>query len=91
MHTFYQNLTLDDAVEIEQISRLMYEIRSARDGLLAQLGVSGDADQALARIAGGELPEHPSYEQYLSARILAGLHADVRADLAARLQESKPQ
>ena len=23
--------------------------------------------------AGGELPEHPSYEQYLSARILAGL------------------
>ncbi len=90
MHTFYQNLTIDDAVEIEQISRLMYEIRSARDGLLAQLG-AGDADQALARIAGGELPEHPSYEHYLSARILADLHADVRADLAARLQETQSQ
>ena len=90
MNNFYDNLDPDDAVDIEQCSRLMYEIRSARDGLLAQLG-AGDAPQALACIKSGELPEHPSYEQYLSVRILNALHADVRADLADRLKKVQPQ
>ena len=52
MHVFYENLPPDDAAEIEQLSRLMYEIRSARDTRLAELGAA-DPEQALARIAAG--------------------------------------
>ena len=48
MHVFYENLPPDDAAEIEQLSRLMYEIRSARDTRLAELGAA-DPEQALAR------------------------------------------
>lgn len=90
MHTFYDHLAPDDAIEIEHAARLMYEIRAGRDSLLAQLGAS-DAAQALARIADGQLPEHPSYEHYLSVRILTTLHADVRTDLADRLKDTQQQ
>ena len=87
MHVFYENLATDDAIEIEQLSRLLYEIRVSRDALLAQLGAASP-EQALARIAAGELPEHPAYEHYLSLRTLADLHSQVRADLAERLKET---
>ena len=40
MHVFYENLSTDDAIEIEQLSRLLYEIRVSRDTLLAQLGAA---------------------------------------------------
>lgn len=85
MDNFYSNIPADQAQEIEQCARLMYELRGARDTLLAQLGAA-DAPQALACIVRGEMPEHPSYEQYLSARILDTLHAEVRADLAERVK-----
>lgn len=87
MHVFYENLATDDAIEIEQLSRLMYEIRVSRDALLAKLGAASP-EQALARIAAGELPEHPAYEHYLSVCTLAELHGQVRADLAERLKET---
>jgi len=87
MHVFYENLSTDDAIEIEQLSRLLYEIRVSRDTLLAQLGAASP-EQALARIAAGELPEHPAYEHYLSVCTLAELHGQVRADLAERLKET---
>lgn len=88
MDPFYSQLPPDDAMEIEQIARLMYEVRVARDEMLARLGAA-DAAQALDRIRRGELPEHPSYEHYLSARILTDLGTQVRADLAARIEESQ--
>lgn len=87
MHVFYENLSTDDAIEIEQLSRLLYEIRVSRDTLLAQLGAASP-EQALARIVAGELPEHPAYEHYLSVCTLAELHSQVRADLAERLKET---
>ena len=86
--SFYANIPPEHAIELEELSRLMYELRAGRDGLLAKLGAEDEA-QALARIASGELPEHPSYEHYLSVRILADLHAQVRADLAARIAETQ--
>jgi hypothetical protein len=86
MESFYQNVPPEAAAEIEQITRLMYEIRCARDEVLSRLGAT-DTARALERIVTGELPEHPGYEDYLSARILADLHGQVRADLAARIEE----
>lgn len=88
MDPFYSDITPDDAIEIEQLARLMYELRSARDKLLAELGAT-DAADVLQRITSGELPEHPTYEHYLSLRILADLHGQVRSDLAARVKESR--
>jgi len=87
MHVFYENLATDDAIEIEQLSRLMYEIRVSRDALLAELG-AGSPEQALACIVAGDLPEHPAYEHYLSLRSLAELHSQIRTELAERLKET---
>jgi len=90
MDSFYQNMPPEAAAEIEQLARLMYEVRSARDEVLCRLGAA-DATQALDCIVSGELPEHPGYEHYLSARILADLHGQVRADLAAQIEEARKQ
>ena len=49
------------------------------------------ADDVLNRITSGELPEHPTYEHYLSLGILADLHGQVRSDLATRIKESRTQ
>lgn len=88
MEPFYSNIPPQDALEIEQLARLMYEVRAARDDVLARLGAA-DPEQALACINKGELPEHPAYEHYLSARILTDLAIQVRADLATRIEESQ--
>jgi hypothetical protein len=56
--------------------------------LLADLGAR-DAAGVLARISAGELPEHPSYEHYLSLNILTDLHGQVRSDLARIVQEAR--
>lgn len=90
MDPFYTDISPDDAIEIEQLARLMYDLRSARDKLLGQLGAA-DAAEVLTRITSGELLEHPSYEHYLSLRVLADLQGQVRSDLATRVKESRPQ
>ena len=90
MDPFYSDLAPEDALEIEQFARLMYDLRSARDKLLSGLGAA-DATDVLERIRSGQLPEHPAYEQYLSLCVLADLHAQVRSDLADRVKESRQQ
>lgn len=88
MDPIYSSLPPDDALEIEKLARLLYEVRSARDEVLARLGAANDV-QALASIIGGDIPEHPGYEDYVSARILAGLTSQIRAELATRLEEAQ--
>ncbi len=88
MDPIYSTIPPEDAMELEQIARLLYEVRAARDDTPHRLGAA-DAPQALDCIRRGELPEHPSYEHYLSARILTDLGIQVRADLAARIEESQ--
>lgn len=81
MSEFFQRVAPDAAVSIERLSRLMYELRENRQRLL---GAYAAADEAalLARIRQGEIAEHPAYEHYLGARILAQAHAVARAELA---------
>ena len=43
--------------------------------------------ETLARIAAGEIDEHPAYEHYLAARILADTHAAARQVVGSKLQE----
>ncbi len=84
MGSFFHNLPLAGAIEIEQLARLMYEVRTARQNLLANNAVA-DENELLQRIANGAVTEHPVYEQYLSAHILGNLLDDIRADLSRRL------
>ncbi len=86
MANFFDGLAPEDAVEIESLSRLMYELRSNRDRVLDQWQ-STDPQALLARIEAGEVDEHPAYEHYLSARILDETRQSIRDMLAAHLQE----
>lgn len=80
MTEFFKNVSLDQASRIEQLSRLMYELRENRLQLLADHEVSDEA-ALLERIRIGAVPEHPAYEAYLGARVLAESYAAVRVEL----------
>lgn len=88
MADFFENLDPQTADEIERLSRLNYELRENRQALLDLYGA--DSDIALLRlIQDGAIAEHPAYEHFLAARILAETRATVRALLDERLKELK--
>ena len=70
MNPIYDTVPPQDALELEQVARLIYESRENRRKVLNAVGASDEAE-LLARIASGEIDEHPAYEHYLAARILA--------------------
>ncbi|NMG45763.1 hypothetical protein GPA22_18765 [Aromatoleum toluvorans] len=86
MAKFYEDLEPTDAQQLEQLSRLVFELRENRDAILQANGAS-DEIELLERIYTGAVPEHPSYEHYLSARILADTRETVRAMMAECLKE----
>lgn len=86
MHKFYDGLDPEAAEHIEQLSRLMYEVRENRARLLERYGAT-DEEGLLELIGSGRLAEHPAYEDYLSIRILTSLREAVRAELAGLLKE----
>lgn len=86
MADFYDTFEPDDAAELEQLSRLMYELRENRDAILKSYGVA-DEIALLEGIYTGNLPEHPAYEHYLGARILHDTRETVRALLGECLKE----
>jgi hypothetical protein len=81
MQNFYRNVAIDDVDQLEQASKLMFELRERRLGLLRPYGVD-DAAALLELIRSGRVAAHPAYGHYLSAQILAGLREAVRAELA---------
>jgi len=86
MSNYYDALPLDAAEQIEQLSRLAYELREDRRRLLA--GHGADSEEALLeRIRQGDVPEHPAYEHYLGASSLAATRAAVRSQLQGVLHE----
>ncbi|MBN8442203.1 MAG: hypothetical protein J0M28_10980 [Thauera sp.] len=87
MGLIYDQLPPDAAMHAQQLSRLIYETRENRRKVLDAAGVA-DEDALLHRIAAGELAEHPAYEHYLAARILADTHQAARAAIAELLQEA---
>ncbi|QID19114.1 hypothetical protein G3580_16710 [Nitrogeniibacter mangrovi] len=86
MDSFFNGLAPEDAIEIESLSRLMYDLRCNRDKVLEQWQVP-DVGSLLARIEAGEVAEHPAYEHYLSARILDETRQSIREALARNLKE----
>ncbi|MBD5804493.1 hypothetical protein AZOA_39360 [Azoarcus sp. Aa7] len=88
MANFFENVEPTDAEQLEQLSRLVFELRENRDAILKATGAS-DEIELLERIYTGTVAEHPSYEHYLSARILADTRETVRAMLTECLKEAR--
>lgn len=86
MANFYNDFEPEDAIQLEQLSRLIYELRENRAAILESYGVA-DEIALLEQIYTGTVPEHPAYEHYLSARILSDTRETVRAMLAECLKE----
>lgn len=88
MKSFYEGFEHDDAELIESLSRVSYEMRENRKLLLEKFEVT-DEQGLLAKITAGEIPEHPAYEHYLSATVLAETQVVIRAELGKILKEVK--
>lgn len=84
MSNFYDKMPFETAAHMEQLSRLMYELRENHAQVLTQYGIADEA-ALLEYIRDGRIAEHPAYEHYLGARILAASRDAVRAELQALL------
>lgn len=87
MADFFENLEYDEATEIEQLSQLSFELRENRHAVLKPYGVE-DETALLQQIQTGAVAEHPAYEHYLAARILADTREMVRAIVGERLKKA---
>ncbi|HEY9380820.1 MAG TPA: DUF6516 family protein [Burkholderiales bacterium] len=84
MANFFDKLPFETAAGMEQLSRLMYELRDHRAQLLAQYEAADEA-ALLERIGDGRVAEHPAYEHYLGTCILTTSRDAVRTELQAML------
>lgn len=87
MPEFFESLPFETATEIEQLARLAYELRENRQTVLQHHGVADEA-ALLWKIQSREIAEHPAYEHYLAARILADTREAARAALTERVKEA---
>lgn len=88
MTTFFDRMNPDNALEIDRISRLVYELRVNRKHILDSWQVR-DEEQLLVGMLGGTVPEHPGYEAWLGARALGDAHQQARELLAASLAQAQ--
>ncbi|AOK47030.1 MULTISPECIES: hypothetical protein [unclassified Burkholderia] len=84
MTHFFRNLPNEAAQQINALSRLLYDLREDRKRLLAEFGAADEA-ALLARIAAGEVDEHPAYEHYVAAKTLTHTRETIREQLRALL------
>jgi len=86
MNNPFEHIPFDSARQLEQLSRLAFELREDGKAILQRYGVP-TPEALLERIRAGAVPEHPGYEHYLSACILATTREAVREQLAAATRE----
>ena len=90
MAAFYDNLTHAEIKTLDGLSRLMMELRDSRRQLLERYGTESES-ALLERIHAGELAEHPAYDDYLGAHIIAATHDQIRAELKNYMLEINSQ
>ncbi|OJZ20336.1 MAG: hypothetical protein BGP21_07790 [Thiobacillus sp. 65-29] len=88
MVDFFEGVAPELAEEIQNLSRLTYQLRENRKAILDGYGVADEAT-LLECIRTGSATEHPGYEHYLAARILDGTREAVRSALAERLVDAR--
>ena len=82
MSNFFEQLPLDASEQLELLSRLVFELRENRKQVLQQHGVDSEAD-LLDLVRSGAVSEHPGYDHYLAARVLAATQLAMRNQLRA--------
>lgn len=87
MVNYLDNIDFQAALDIEHLSRLMYDLRENRKTVLAPYGVS-DELALLEQIYTGKLAEHPAYEHYLALRIMAETQESARILVSEKLLEA---
>lgn len=87
MSKFFDNMTVEEAEQVQNLTRLVYELRENRSTLLAQYSAE-DERALLQKIVAGHVPEHPAYEHYLSVNILSQTRESIREDLKNYLKEA---
>ena len=87
MDNFFENLDYDEATELQLLSKLIYELRENRHAILKPYGAEDEA-ALLQQIQAGSVDEHPAYEHYLAARVLADTRETVRAMMGERLKKA---
>ena len=90
MANFFDNISPDDAGQMEQLARVIFELRVSRDDLLKRYEVA-DAAALLEKISKGVVEEHPGYDHYLSLHVLEGMREVVRAEMKDFLPKVKPE
>lgn len=80
MNKFFDNMTTEEAEQVQSLTRLVYELRENRSTLLAKYSVR-DEQALLQKITASEVNEHPAYEHYLSANILSQTRESIREDI----------
>ncbi len=88
MVDFFEGVAPELAEEIQNLSRLTYQLRENRKAILDGYGVTDEA-ALLECIRTGSATEHPGYEHYLAARILDDTREAVRSALADRLEDAR--
>ncbi len=69
MRAFFENVDPRTASAISDVSRRMYDLRERRKRLLTETGCN-EADDLLAAVREGSLPEHPGYDAWLAVRLI---------------------
>lgn len=87
MTHFFENVDPETASELDQLSRLIYELRENHNAILRPYGAA-DAPALLQQIETGTTAEHPAYEHYLAARIITDTRETVRTLIAERGREA---
>ena len=87
MDNFFENLEYTEATELQLLSKLIHELRENRHAVLRPYGAEDEA-ALLQQIQAGTVDEHPAYEHYLAARVLADTRETVRTMVGERLKKA---
>jgi hypothetical protein len=89
MADFYENLAPEDIAILDQLAKLLIELRESHMTLLARYSVASE-DDLFDRLRAGKLAEHTAYEDYLGARIIESTRQAVRAQLRDYMLQIDP-
>lgn len=84
MGNIFEDLPLSVAQQLEQLSRLAFDLREQRKRLLQRHGADSE-DVLLQLVSQGAIPKQPALQDSLSARVLAQTREGVRDQIKALL------
>lgn len=88
MANFYDNLSPEDVQVLDKLSMLLIELKENKSKLLERNRVASELE-LLTNIKTGSIDEHPSYEDYLGAKIIHQNRENIRSDLRDYMLEIK--